>query len=96
MKIVKLSNNIVTEVIPDYALPVKKWYGEKFAKECIEAPDEVDQYWVYNPTTDSFTPPKNDTSKLQVNLTEEQLKVISDRQDFLEDCIAEMATQVYN
>lgn len=48
MKTVRLKENVVVEIIPEYALPVNKWYGEKFAAECIEAPDCVDQGWQYD------------------------------------------------
>lgn len=57
MKTVRLKNNEVWEVIPEEALPVEKWYGEEFAAECTEAPDEVDQRWVYDPETGTFSPP---------------------------------------
>lgn len=57
MKTVKLKDNIVAEVIPDYALPVGKWYGADFAAQCVEAPDEVEQLWVYNPATGAFSVP---------------------------------------
>lgn len=32
----------------------------------------------------------------KITLLEQEVKSLSDRNDFLEDCIAEMATQVYN
>lgn len=57
MKTVRLKDNIVAEVIPDYALPVEKWYGAAFSASCMEAPEEVDQRWVYNQETDTFSPP---------------------------------------
>lgn len=57
MKTVRLNNNIVAEIIPDYALPVNYWYGAEFAAQCVEAPDEVDQRWVYDPETGSFSEP---------------------------------------
>lgn len=47
-KIVKMDGNVVREVIPDYALPVEKFYGQAFAAECMEAPDYVDQRWILN------------------------------------------------
>ena len=47
MKVIRLKNNRVVEIIPEYALPVEKWYGEKFASECLEAPDEVQTGWKY-------------------------------------------------
>ena len=54
MKIVRLdkrafngitNDKVVVEVIPDYALPVEKWYGKEFAAQCVEAPDEVEPGW---------------------------------------------------
>ena len=57
MKTVRLDKNIVVEVIPDYGLPVEEWYGEDFAKQCKEAPDEVDQYWVYDHESGTFSEP---------------------------------------
>ena len=105
MVTVHLQDNRVTEVIPEYALPVEKWYGEKYAKECIEAPDEVGPNWVYNPVTESFSAP-DESGEVEEKVTLEglkeenkllkaQLQAQSDRSDFIEDCIAEMATQVY-
>lgn len=46
MKVVRLENNKIVEIIPEYALPVSKWYGEEFASHCVEAPDEVEQGWM--------------------------------------------------
>lgn len=57
MKTVRLKDNIVVEIIPEYALPVEKWYGPAFAKQCMEAPDEVEQNWLYDPETGSFSEP---------------------------------------
>lgn len=57
MKTVKLKGNIVAEVIPEYALPVEKWYGGEFAAQCVEAPDNVDQRWGYDPETGEFSEP---------------------------------------
>ncbi len=48
MKIVKMDGNVVREVIPEYALPVEKFYGPAFAAACVEAPDEVEQRWARN------------------------------------------------
>lgn len=47
MKAVYLENNTVREIIPSYALPVGKFYGTEFASHCVEAPDEVEQGWLY-------------------------------------------------
>lgn len=55
MKTVLLKENKVREIIPEYALPVEKWYGPAFAAECMEAPDEVEQGWVYDPETGAFS-----------------------------------------
>ena len=61
MKIVRLEENKVREIIPDYALPVETWYGPAFATECMEAPDDVEQGWVYDPVSMLFSPaPKHD------------------------------------
>ena len=57
MKTVRLKDNIVAEIIPDYALPVEKWYGAGFAAQCVEAPDEVEQLWVYDPASGTFSAP---------------------------------------
>lgn len=57
MKNVHLVNNVVFEVLPEEAAPVEKWYNEVFAKECMEAPDEVDQHWVYDPVKKQFFEP---------------------------------------
>ena len=58
MKIVKLDGNTVREVIPEYALPVEKFYGAAFAAQCVEAPDEVGQRWILN-EDGSWTNPEN-------------------------------------
>lgn len=47
MKVVRLKNSVVAEIIPKYALPVEKWYGEKFAADCVKAPDDVRCGMVY-------------------------------------------------
>ena len=59
MKVVRLQNNIVVEIIPEYALPVEKWYGAEFAAQCVEAPDNIEQGMVYAHETGTFAePPK--------------------------------------
>ena len=58
MKTVRLKNNVVAEIIPEYALPVEKWYGATFASQCVEAPDEVGQRWVFDPETGLFSAPE--------------------------------------
>jgi hypothetical protein len=48
------------EIIPEYALPVEKWYGADFAKECVEAPDEVEQGWLYDAESGTFSKPSEE------------------------------------
>ena len=57
MKTVRVIDNVVREIIPDYALPVARWYGPRFAQECREAPEGVEQGWVYDPVTGLFSEP---------------------------------------
>ncbi|SBV94456.1 hypothetical protein KL86CLO1_10516 [uncultured Eubacteriales bacterium] len=57
MKTVRVAGGIVQEIIPDYAKPVDQWYGEAFAAQCHEAPDEVEQGWRYDADTGTFAPP---------------------------------------
>lgn len=57
MKTVRLENNFVVEIIPEYALPVETWYGTEFAAKCTEAPDNVVQGWKYNTETKTFSDP---------------------------------------
>lgn len=55
MKYVRLQNNIVREIIPDYASPPEKWYGAEFAAQCAEAPDNVTQGMAYDPVAKTFS-----------------------------------------
>ena len=50
---VRIVNGVVHEIIPvEATVPnVAYWYGEEFAAECVEAPDEVLQNWTYDGTT---------------------------------------------
>ena len=57
MKTVRLRDNVVVEIIPEYALPVEKWYGAQFATQCKEAPDEVEQRWRFDPETETWSAP---------------------------------------
>ena len=100
--VVRLENNRVVEIIPEYAIPVKAWYGETFAKSCMETNSPVQIGWVYDPITETFSPYVEpdpgvtlENLKEQNKLLKAQLQAQSDRADFIEDCIAEMATQVY-
>lgn len=109
MKVARIENNVVVEIIPTYALPVEKWYGTQFAALCKEVPDDVEPNYVYDPETDSYKPPvvedppapdptldeRVTTLESDNNLLKQQLKAASDQNEFLEDCIAEMAEIVY-
>ena len=59
MKFIRLENNTVREIIPAAAtIPsISYWYGEAFAAQCFEAPDEVEQHWVYDPESDTWSEP---------------------------------------
>lgn len=46
MKIVRLKNGSVYEIIPEYALPVEEFYSPEFAAQCGSA-GEVEQHWGY-------------------------------------------------
>lgn len=67
MKTVYLRNNIVQEIIPEYALPVEKWYGADFASCCIEAPDDVLCGYIYDPETKTFSEFKEDFQTLKTS-----------------------------
>lgn len=41
MRYVRVKNGYVSEIIPDYAVPPEKWYGAEFARQCMQAPDNV-------------------------------------------------------
>ena len=87
MKTVRLKNNIVFEIIPEYALPVEKWYGSEFAAECVDAPDNVEQHWVYDPETGTFSaPPEPEPEPEPV----EPIPTIEERVTTLEESNAEM------
>lgn len=109
MKTVRIEDGIVVEVIPEYALPVDKWYGAAFAAQCMEAPDEVEQHWTYDPKTGTWAEPKPEPDLEPTPTTDERVAALenenamlkaqvsaqSDQMDFYEDCIAEMASVVY-
>lgn len=102
MKIVRVSGGVVKEIIPDYATPVADYYGEAFARLCVEAPDEVRPNWYYDSGSNTFSKspfiqPKPTAEDLAAEnkLLKAQVQAQTERSDFLEDCIAEMAVQVY-
>lgn len=84
MKVCRLENNVVVEIIPAYALPAEKWYGPAFAASCVEAPDDVAQHWTYDPKTGMWAEPQPDPDLEPTPTTEERvaaLEAASDRLD---------------
>lgn len=69
MKIVRLKNNVVIEVIPDSARPIEDWYNAEFVSQCMEVPSNVDQHWIYDTKNQIFSPPNTKTE----NLSEENV-----------------------
>ena len=100
MKKVQIQSNVVKEVIPDYALPVERWYGPAFAEQCVDAPEEVEQGWVYDPYTGNFAPTGPEpipepTTEDRVKTLEAQLEASIQSNALLEECLVEMAGIVY-
>lgn len=74
MKIVRVINNRVVEIIPETATPVSKWYNEAFAAQCVEAPDEVTYRWFYNPNTGTFSEEADNEGELsETRVTVDQI-----------------------
>lgn len=57
MKTVRINNNIIVETIPDYCLPLEKWYPRSFCEQCIEVDDYVEENMVYNEETNKYEHP---------------------------------------
>ena len=86
MKIVRLDRNVVAEIIPDYALPVGKWYGLQFATRCVTAPDDVKEGMLFVPATNEFIEnPFDPTPTTEERVIELENTIVS-----LEDAICEM------
>ena len=107
MKTVSVVDRVVVEIIPEYALPVAKWYGPVFARSCMEAPDDVEQGWVYDPATGSFSPPGPEPEpeptpeerivelEAQNAMLTAQVQALSQQNEFHEELIVELANVVY-
>ncbi len=76
-KWVRVANGVVQEIIPDAATTpsVAYWFGAVFASQCIIAPDNVQQGWIYDVLSETFServqqeptePPTDDITILQV------------------------------
>lgn len=85
MKIVRIENGVVVEILPveTYELGIAHWYGEAFAAQCTEARDKVAQGWVYKDGV--FTAPvEQKPTPAQVRESEyENLKVIAWKGDLI-------------
>lgn len=57
MKTVYIVDSIVREVVPFGLDQVPKLYNDAFAAQCIEAPDNVQPNWIYDPSTNTFSEP---------------------------------------
>ena len=66
--------------------------------EWIEAATaaEIEQWEQEHPAPDSASPSPIEKLQAENNLLKAQVAASADRQEFLEDCIAEMAMQVYS
>lgn len=69
--IVRLMGNTVVEIIPSYATPISKYYSVDFCASCVEAPDDVEQYWIYDPTSDTFSKPQVDLSEIKLAMVQQ-------------------------
>lgn len=93
MNTIRLLNNFVLEIIPEYALPVEKWYGSEFAKNCMEVSDDVQPGMIYDSEKGTFDWPVPEAN--ETVLLKEKFEALTSQQSFLEDCIAELAAEVY-
>lgn len=73
MKYVRLENNIVKEILPvgTYEKGIAYWYGEQFALQCVDAPEDVKQGMVYNPADGTFSEPVAEEPIITKTLEEE-------------------------
>lgn len=96
--------NIIFEDAPDYVFEGWAYDDTKEGDERFIKPVAPDG-WVYDENTGTFyqegwEPPETTDQKVyrleQENKTlKAQVQAVSERNDFIEDCIAEMAMQVY-
>lgn len=61
---VRVVDNMVIEIVPDYATPVEKYYSPEFCAQCFFAPDGVEQGWIYDPNNGLFLDPSMDPEYL--------------------------------
>lgn len=63
MVYIKLSSNVVTEVIPEFNpafpdVPIQQRYAPDFVASLVKAPDDVGLHYIYNKETGTFTKPE--------------------------------------
>ena len=102
MKYCRMDGDIVAEVF-DYD-PFEWLPGSPILATCVSCPDNTKQGYVYkdgvfvDPATTPYEPTPEErlvTVESENNLLKSQLQAQTDRSDFVEECIAEMATLVY-
>lgn len=98
--------NTVTDLEPRCGCEddLKQYYHPDFFQYCHLVPDgvKVDVGFLYDAATDTFTPPEGYQAKLTdedrdlaLRMAQAQTQALADRNEFLEDCIAEMAAVIY-
>lgn len=95
--------NIIFVEAPDYVFV--GWGFDKYQEgDARFVKPDVPEGWVYNELDGTFYPKEHEKYVLNPNYVQDQkelrfnaqLQAVSDRQEFIEDCIAEMAMMVYN
>lgn len=79
---VRLQNNIVCEILPENAaIPsVAYWYGDDFAAQCIQAPENITQGMVYNAETEEFIMPDKPQTTVQETTENLTLDMLADHE----------------
>lgn len=85
MKYCLVENGVIINIVEFDNDDIAKKFGALPSYDEVNMGDKYDESKVKTPNT-------VDTPEM----ASAKLKALSDRQDFLEDCIAEMATQVYS
>ena len=96
---VHMKNGIVDEVINCSKEFLETYYGADFVSSCVFVSYKVEVGYVWDEYFERFVPESAKTLPADIvaenKLLKAQLQAQSDRSDFIEDCIAEMAIQVY-
>ena len=99
MKTARVVDGCVREILPEAAcMPsIAHWYGDAFAAQCREAPEEVECGWVYDPEAQIFSAPEALTAPGpdEVTFLKAQVAALTQSNQMLEDCLVEMAGIVY-